>query len=150
MSSGIVFKSETHVLMGYQPDKNMISGIGGKPIGNETPIQTAFRETVEELFGVQPSPEVVDALSYSFNLRIPVVNSNYTMFIYTIDDLVQFLYIAKSLLGSSPYYQTFPLTLNALILDRRAPPNVEVTYLALIPIIQVPFHVDQRDMKIIG
>ena len=53
--AGIVFKSETHVLMGYQPDKAMISGIGGKPLDLEPMIQTAFREAIEELFGVNPT-----------------------------------------------------------------------------------------------
>jgi len=150
MSSGIVFKSETHVLMGYQPDKHMISGIGGKPIGNETPIETAFRETIEELFGIQPSPVLITVLVDNFGFRPEVKNGSYTMFIYTIDELLRFLYVVKSHSGTSPYYATFPTSLDTLIFDRRTPPNVEVIHLCMVPIISSRFDIDQRDMKLIG
>jgi hypothetical protein len=150
MSAGIVFKSETHVLMGYQPDKNMISGIGGKPIGHETPIETAFRETIEELFGIQPSKELLEVLVNNFGFKPEVKNSSYTMFIYTIEELLRFLCVVKSYSGSSPYYTNFPTSLDSLIFNRRTPLGVEVGHLCMVPIIHVPFHIDQRDMKVIG
>jgi len=150
MSAGIVFKSETHVLMGYQPDKNMISGIGGKPIGHETLIEAAFRETVEELFGLQPSKELLEVLVNNFGFKPEVKNSSYTMFIYTVDELLRFLYVVKSHSGSSPYYTDFPTSVDSLIFNRRTPLGVEVSHLCMVPIIHVPFHIDQRDMKVIG
>ena len=150
MSSGIVFKSETHVLMGYQPDKHMISGIGGKPIGNETPIETAFRETIEELFGLQPSKNLLDILVDNFGFKPAVKNTSYTMFIYTIDELLRFLCVVKSHSGPSPYYAHFPTSVDSLVFDRRTPVGVEVTHLCMVPIIHIQFHVDQRDMKVIG
>ena len=150
MSAGIVFKSETHVLMGYQPDKNSISGIGGKPIGNETPIQTAFRETIEELFGLQPSKNLIEVLVDNFGFRPEVKNDSYTMFIYTVDELLRFLCVVKSHSGPSPYYTTFPTSLESLLFDRRTPPGVEVSHLCMVPIIHESFFVDQRDMKYIG
>jgi len=145
-----VFKSETHVLMGYQPDKNMISGIGGKPIGNETSIETAFRETIEELFGLQPSKSLMEVLVNNFGFKPEVKNDSYTMFIYTIDELLHFLCVIKSYSGSSPYYTNFPTSLDSLLFDRRTPLGVEVSHLCMVPIIYAPFHIDQRDMKIIG
>jgi hypothetical protein len=150
MSAGIVFKSETHVLMGYQPDKQMISGIGGKPIGNETPMETAFRETIEELFGLQPSKTLIEVLVANFGFKPEVKNESYTMFIYTIDELLRFLCVVKSHSGSSPYYTNFPTSLDSLLFNRRTPLGVEVSHLCMVPIIHVPFHIDQRDMKIIG
>jgi hypothetical protein len=150
MSAGIVFKSETHVLMGYQPDKQMISGIGGKPIGNETPIETAFRETIEELFGFQPSKTLIEVLVANFGFKPEVKNESYTMFIYTIDELLRFLCVVKSHSGSSPYYMDFPTSLDSLLFNRRTPLGVEVSHLCMVPIIHAPFHVDQRDIKIIG
>jgi hypothetical protein len=150
MSSGIVFKSETHVLMGYQPDKHMISGIGGKPIGNETPIETAFRETIEELFGIQPSPTLIGVLVDNFGFKPEVKNGSYTMFVYTIDELLRFLCVVKSHSGPSPYYTTFPTSLDTLLFDRRTPPNVEVIHLCMVPIISSRFDIDQRDMKLIS
>lgn len=145
-----MFKSETHVLMGYQPDKNMISGIGGKPIGNETSIETAFRETIEELFGLQPSKSLMEVLVNNFGFKPEVKNDSYTMFIYTIDELLHFLCVIKSYSGSSPYYTNFPTSLDSLLFDRRTPLGVEVSHLCMVPIIYAPFHIDQRDMKIIG
>jgi hypothetical protein len=150
MSSGIVFKSETHVLMGYQPDKHMISGIGGKPIGNETPIETAFRETIEELFGIQPSSTLIEVLVDNFGFRPELKNGSYTMFVYTIDELLRFLCVVKSHSGTSPYYTTFPTSLDSLLFDRRTPPNVEVIHLCMVPIISSRFDIDQRDMKLIS
>jgi hypothetical protein len=150
MSSGIVFKSETHVLMGYQPDKHMISGIGGKPIGNETPIETAFRETIEELFGIQPSSTLIEVLVDNFGFRPELKNGSYTMFVYTIDELLRFLCVVKSHSGPSPYYTTFPTSLDSLLFDRRTPPNVEVIHLCMVPIISSRFDIDQRDMKLIS
>jgi hypothetical protein len=151
MSAGIVFKSETHVLMGYQSDKQMISGIGGKPIGSETTIQTAFRETIEELFGIQPSRWLLDSLLRYFSKSgNTVMNSGYTMFIYSLDDLVEFLCLMREFVGTSPYYVEFPVNIEDLLLTRRAPLTVEVTHLCLIPLILTPFRVDQRDMNIIA
>lgn len=150
MSAGIVFKSETHVLMGYQPDKNMISGIGGKPIGHETLIETAFRETIEELFGVQPSKELLTVLVDNFGFKPEVKNGSYTMFIYTIDELLRFLCVVKSYSGSSPYYTTFPTSVESLIFNRRTPLGVEVSHLCMVPIIHAPFYIDQRDMNVIA
>jgi len=150
MSAGIVFKSETHVLMGHQPDKQMISGIGGKPMGNETLIETAFRETIEELFGFQPSKLLIEVLTDNFGFKPEVRNGSYTMFIYTIDELLRFLYVVKSHSGSSPYYANFPTSVESLLYDRRTPLAAEVRHLCMVPIIHAPFHIDQRDMKIIG
>lgn len=151
MSAGIVFKSETHVLMGYQPDKQMISGIGGKPIGNESTIHTAFRETIEELFGIQPGRWLMDSLvRYFAKTDNSVVNAGYTMFIYSLDDLVAFMCLVREFVNASPYYHEFPVTIEDLLLTRKAPLTVEVTHLCLIPLILTHFGVDQRDMNIIA
>lgn len=150
MSAGIVFRSETHVLMGYQPDKNMISGIGGKPIGNETPIETAFRETIEEMFGFQPSKILLQVLVDNFGFKPEVKNGSYTMFIYTIDELLRFLCVVKSHSGPSPYYTRFPTSMESLVYDRRTPLGVEVSHLCMVPIIHEHFFVDLRDMKYIA
>ena len=146
----MVFKSETHVLMGYQPDKHSISGIGGKPIGDETPIETAFRETIEELFGIQPSKSLIEVLVDNFGFKPAVKNGSYTMFIYTIDELLRFMCVVKSFSGPSPYYANFPTSLESLLFDRRTPLGVEVSHMCMVPIIHEPFLIDQRDMNYIG
>lgn len=147
--AGVVFKSETHVLMGYKPHDGVITGIGGKPIGDEIPIRTAFREAVEEIFGFQPSSWLIDALIVHFSTRGMVENKGYKMYVLSLDDLLTFMGIAQTFNIASPFYSTFPRTLHDLILSRRAPNNVEIVSLALIPMSIDHFHVDQRDMAII-
>lgn len=147
--AGVVFKSETHVLMGYKPHDGIITGIGGKPIGDEVPIRTAFREAVEEIFGIQPESEVLDALVSQFSPRGMAENKGYKMFILTIDDLLVFMTIVRDSARVSPFYRSFPSSLEDLILTRRAPKSVEIVSLALLPITPDHYQVDQRDMRTI-
>ena len=147
--AGIVFKTETHVLMGYQPDKAMISGIGGKPFELEPLIHTAFRETIEELFGVKPSYCLIASLSEIFNTAGSVQNGGYTMFVLSFDDLLRFMSHVQASVQTSPYYAEFPQSIHDLLLRRRTPTDAEVTHLALIPLVPEYFRVDQRDIPLI-
>ena len=147
--AGIVFKTETHVLMGYQPDKAMISGIGGKPFELEPLIHTAFRETIEELFGVKPTYWLITSLAEIFKSAGSVQNGGYTMFVLSFDDLLRFMGYVQASVQTSPYYAQFPQSIHDLLLCRRAPTDAEVTHLALIPLVPEYFRVDQRDIPLI-
>ena len=147
--AGVVFKSETHVLMGYKLHDGIITGIGGKPIGDEVPIRTAFREAVEEIFGIQPEPSLLTALVTEFSVRGMAENKGYKMFILTLDDLLVFMRIVRDSASVSPFYHSFPSSLEDLILTRRAPKSVEIVSLALLPITPDHYQVDQRDMRTI-
>jgi hypothetical protein len=147
--AGVVFKSETHVLMGYKLHDGIITGIGGKPIGDEVPIRTAFREAVEEIFGIQPEPSLLAALVSEFSVRGMAENKGYKMFILTLDDLLVFMRIVRDSARVSPFYHSFPSSLEDLILTRRAPKSVEIVSLALLPITPDHYQVDQRDMRTI-
>jgi len=147
--AGVVFKSETHVLMGYKLHDGIITGIGGKPIGDEVPIRTAFREAVEEIFGIQPEPSLLTALVSEFSVRGMAENKGYKMFILTLDDLLVFMRIVRDSVRVSPFYHSFPSSLEDLILTRRAPKSVEIVSLALLPITPDHYQVDQRDMRTI-
>lgn len=147
--AGVVFKTETHVLMGYQPDKAMISGIGGKPNEFEPVIHTAFRETIEELFGVKPTCWLLTSLADIFKTAGSVQNGGYTMFVLSFDDLLRFMRYVQASVQTSPYYAEFPQSIHDLLLCRRAPPDAEVTHLALIPLVPEYFRVDQRDIPLI-
>jgi 8-oxo-dGTP pyrophosphatase MutT (NUDIX family) len=149
MSAGIVFQSKTHVLMGYQPSKNMISGIGGKSLDGELSLETALRETVEELFGMPPTRWLVNGLLGYFRSRRALQNGTYTMYILSFEDLYDFMAIVRGFMLTSPYYPAFPETLVDLILDRRAPPDAEVTTLAIIPIVKAAFTIDTQDMPLL-
>lgn len=147
--AGIVFKSETHVLMGYQPHKAMISGIGGKAQEFEAPLHTAFRETIEELFGVKPTYWLIVSLAEIFKTAGSVQNGGYTMFVLSFDDLLRFMTYVRVSVQTSPYYAQFPESIHDLLLRRRAPADAEVTHLALIPMVPEYFRVDQRDIPLI-
>ena len=147
--AGVVFKSDTHVLMGYQPHKAMISGIGGKPNDFEPILHTAFRETIEELFGVTPTYWLIISMAEMFKNAKTVPNGGYTMFVLSFDDLIKFMFYVEASVQTSPYYSQFPQTLDDLLLRRRAPSDAEVTHLALIPLVPDPFHVDQRDIPLL-
>lgn len=145
-----MFKNDTHVLMGYQPDKQAISGLGGKPMGHETLIETALRETIEEMFGLHPKKKLMDVLLSIFSGRTSVKNGTYTMFTGNLADLEMFMMSVREHSDGSPYYKKFPRTLDDLLFDRRTPLGVEVSHLCMVPIIFEPFFVDQRDMKYIA
>ena len=147
--AGIVFKSETHVLMGYQPHKAMISGIGGKAQDYEPIIHTAFREAIEELFGVKPTYWLIISMAEMYKHARTVENGGYTMFVLSFDDLMKFMIYVEASIQTSPYYTKFPQSIDELLLHRRAPADAEITHLALVPLVSEPFHVDQRDIPLI-
>ena len=65
IGAGCTFLNDTHVLCGYQPHKRKagITGIGGKREPGESILDTAFRETIEELFNLTVvPPEVLNKL----------------------------------------------------------------------------------------
>jgi len=147
--AGIVFKTETHVLMGYQPDKAMISGIGGKPFELEPLIHTAFREAIEELFGVRPTHWLIVSLAEIFKTAGSVQNGGYTMFVLSFDDLLRFMNYVQASVQTSPYYAEFPQSLDDLLLRRRTHADAEITHLAIIPMVSEYFRVDQWDIPLI-
>jgi len=132
--------------MGYQPAKKMITGIGGKPLEGELTLETALRETVEELFGMSPTRWLLNGLLGYYRSRRSVANESYTMYIFTFEDLVDFMAIVRGFMHASPYYTAFPNTLVGLVLERRAPPDAEVTTLAIVPIVKTTFHLETQDM----
>ena len=135
--------------MGYQPDKAMISGIGGKPNDFEPIVHTAFRETIEELFGIKPTYWIIVSLAEIFKNARSVQNGGYTMFVLSFDDLIRFMKYVQVSVQTSPYYAKFPESIHDLLLCRRTPPDAEVTHLALIPLVTDYFRVDQRDIPLI-
>jgi hypothetical protein len=135
--------------MGYQPAKKMITGIGGKPLDGEQRLETAMRETVEELFGMSPTRWLLNGLLGYYRNRRSVANESYTMYIFTFEDLVDFMAIVRGFMHASPYYTVFPNTLTDLILHRAAPSDAEITSLAIIPIVRTAFHLDTQDMLLL-
>jgi len=138
-----MFTNGRVVLGAYQSKRGTISisGIGGSRDGDETFIETALRETVEELFDVKDVPKrLLNTLEKS--LRPTSIRGKdvggwglYVLVIYTFEDLETILKCAASSLNT-PLYAKFPRTVSALLLDRNPAksPHTEITYLTLIPV----------------
>ena len=150
-SAGTLFTNETHVLAGYQKDiKNtMVSGIGGKREGLETYMETAIRETVEELFHVKHVPLVlIRKIILTVKPQDVGKNGSYILVIYNFNDLEKILKIVRRMLTSCPIYKKIPKTVIALILERKTRvKGAEIIHLCILPMIKnarldIAFHED--------
>lgn len=134
--AGILFTNGNVFLAGYKSYKGHITGIGGKPSGDETLPQTAIRETLEELLGI---PEVSLFFLKLFERTLlpfkKIENGGYTHFLCTFDDLETFLTIAEIAFTISPFYDTFPRTLGDLVTQRKNTERAEITHLAILPFV---------------
>ena len=130
-AAGIYCSDGTYVLAGYQPHKARpcISGIGGycEPTDMDT-AATAFREMMEELFGVAPPPLYTfeTLLGYVPNYVRSGTYVNYTLTFAELERMMARLGI------DSPYYTTFPTTVAELIALRKTPESAEIRELYLI------------------
>jgi len=119
MSSGCLFTNGTHVLAGWQ--KGSLSGFGGKMEAGESYIETAWRETLEELFELAPKliqmviPIILERTTYSKIIR----QDQYTAFVYSFKDLEKVLMILKAHRVVSPLYRRFPITVSELVFGRK-------------------------------
>ena len=136
-SAGCLFTNKTLVLGGYQPGKSAshISGIGGTKAPGEEFQQTAFRETLEELYHIEKFPAgLLDMIEYIIIPAGVQQNGNYVMIILTFEHLEMILKICKKFSLKSPLYDTIPLKLTDLIFNRRLDTTAEVTHLTLVPL----------------
>lgn len=139
MGAGCVFTDGKHVLAGYQPNKKFpcISGIGGHKEEGETYYETAFRETVEEIYNVSSlPPQLIPSLMRQLPPRKEDFQHNYIILHYNFDDLKKFLQICKYSGLQSPVYKKLPLTLTQCIRNREIQSTAEISHLCLLPVIK--------------
>jgi len=136
-AAGCVFTDGKIILAGYQPRKKVptISGIGGKKEAGETYMDTAIRETVEELFEVEVSADLIKELKAIPPEKI-VQNGSYIIAVYTFINLEEMLKHMKRKGITSKLYDTMPLTLMELIFNRKLVENPEISHLALLPLVK--------------
>ena len=140
-AAGTLFTNRSHVLAAYQKDSSnpTVSGIGGKREGSETYMETAMRETVEELFGLNKvSYGLICKLAIVLKpLNVQKINS-YVLVVYSFNELEKIIETVRREIKTSPVYLVFPKTVSDLVLKRVSDvhPAPEIMHLAILPIVK--------------
>lgn len=145
-AAGSVFTDGKLILAGYQPKKRkpFISGIGGGKEASETYMDTAVRETLEELFEFKEIPEKLKQEIQTHVIPQRILQSGpYIMVVYTFDGLEEILKLVKKHNLNSPLYDFIPTTLLDLLFKRKldiSSNNLffkpEISHLCLLPLVQ--------------
>lgn len=143
--AGCLFTNGKTVLAGYQRKRGdiIISGLGGSRQEHETFIETALRETIEELFDIKEVPsKLLEGLKDK--LRPASIKGKevpdwgiYVQLVYTFEDLQVILKYVERAAIKSPLYESFPRTISDLLLKRnphRRSSSPEIEYLTIIPV----------------
>jgi hypothetical protein len=141
MGAGCVFTDGKHVLAGYQPHKKYpgITGIGGHKEGEETYLQTAYRETIEEIFHVSQSQIPIGLLAsliQTMNPRKIQMKKGYVIVTFHFQDLELLLKLCKKAGLRSPLYTKLPKNLMELIQKRDYDLKAEILSFALLPVVK--------------
>jgi hypothetical protein len=133
-SAGVLFTDDTYVLAGSQNIKKTlyISGIGGKKENNETYMDTALREMVEEIFDIQPSHIDLELLKKKFKPKMVFQVKTYITVVYTFIDLQNIANFLNNRGFQSRLYNIFPLSVDDIVKERITCFNTEIYKLHLI------------------
>lgn len=138
-AAGCVFTDGKLILAGYQPRKRnpFISGIGGKKEKEETYMQTAIRETIEELFEIYFEDgkipiECINKIIESVKPLNIIKNGSYIIVLYTFDELSHILKIIKKYkIDISKMYSKYPENVIDLIFNRKDCCDFDITNFAV-------------------
>ncbi len=141
MGAGCEFTDGKHILAGYQPHKKYpcISGIGGHTEQGETYLQTAYRETIEEIFDVEATKipaGLIDTLIRKMCPREIRMKKGYVLVTFTFQDLEKFLKLCRRYKLKSALYTKLPKNLMQTIQHRIQNPEAEIEALCLLPIVK--------------
>jgi hypothetical protein len=136
-AAGCIFTDGTLVLAGYQPKKSikLISGFGGSRKVGEGYFDTAMREVLEELLEIKPTEQLLHALNLEFQPSRVMINGNYILLQYSLDDLNTLLYIVARFYSNSPIYSDMPMNLVDLVLKRKYLKGMEVLNVLVLPLV---------------
>jgi hypothetical protein len=138
--AGCMFVSDKSVLAGYQPNKKnpMISGFGGKRKTGESFMDTALRETFEELFDIEIVPNIlIKKVTENIPPRLIRTYGSYITLIYTLSDLDDILFLARQHIGCSELYPiSFPRNYIELMYYRINNGDCEVSHIFLLPYVK--------------
>ena len=139
-ASGAIFTNGTHVLAGYQPNKQKpcVSGIGGRKEPGETFLETALREVFEELFEIYTIPkELFQDIRVLLVPKHILRTDGYWNLVYTFKDLQTLLGLMKKHNVESELYEELPSTLYGLVVERKlVQKKVELSHLCILPLVK--------------
>lgn len=130
--AGILFTDDRLVLAGCRSN-GVITGIGGKKKGDETAYHTAIREMLEEIFELDPLPDVLLKEVYEKVTSYHVIAGTYTVFLCSFDDLKEVIDIVCSHDVKSRVYDNLPKNIEQLIFNRHSSEKSEFSHLVLLP-----------------
>jgi hypothetical protein len=136
-AAGVLITNGTYVLGGVQQcDKGLgISGIGGSRMDEESYMQTALREMLEELFDIVDVPQnYVVLLEKKFKPTHIFQVKSYISVVYTFTQLESMLKLFVKLGIKSRLYQEQPLKLYELVLYRFPCKQCEIHNLQFLPL----------------
>lgn len=120
-AAGFLFTDGIFTIGGYQPHSHCVSGFGGKQERDETPIQTAIRETIEEMFGIAVPDAMVHEFEAILRRRGPIATREtrgYYLFVMDFRHLEILLQFVKSKGIHSPFYTTLPKDFGELFIRK--------------------------------
>jgi hypothetical protein len=135
--AGMIFDNGSTILCGYEPPKKhpALYGIGGKRETTDANYrETAAREMLEEMFGLQTIPRNILQRVLVIVPQEETMVDGYVMLRYRFSDLVCMMLTLRD--QKSPFYRTMPVTVSDLVLGRRLLNHpVETSHLCLLPMI---------------
>lgn len=158
-AAGCVFTNGVVILGGHHRDKNSISGIGGKKNYMDMDyVDTAWRETLEEIFGWVVSRELLEHVRNHMppGKEIYYPTYKYVALCYTFDDLQYLLKILAAFpeLPPTEFYERLPTHVGDIFLLRHNPRSYfEIKQLCLLPVeknigISTEFREDIKRLRI--
>jgi len=137
-AAGCVFTNETHILGGYQPNKDVpyISGFGGSRLEGETFERTAVREMIEELFDIEVTGEITEWILKMIRPSKTIKHTGYMILQYSFEQLDEIMKFLEPYGEDSGLYKVWPKNLGELIFKRSPKPSSEVSTLCILPFVK--------------
>jgi hypothetical protein len=145
LGAGFIFYYNNTFLTGFSSHLKLWSGFGGKvEKTDKSPLQTAIREVIEEIFGINPSEHIIRWIN---NIKVQqIINRHgYILYICHINELKWISAILIFFGEKSPYYKKLPSDITELLTERYAPadaevPTIEFLHKSTIQQLQVDHH----------
>jgi len=145
--AGLLIIERGYALCGLTTKSKKFSGIGGKQEPGETVRQTAFREAVEELYGLKPSTTLINSLVRRFITNTMVERDTYYYLVMSFTDVHEMNNMVHKYFALSPYYKTFPSSMIDLVMNRCPSEDAEVTELTMTKYSSPTLSIDREFIK---